>query len=90
LRRSLAGIPAKIRVPTRVINPFRPLIKRVIIQKIRIGVIVEIASLFLVIIQEEDRFDITNVVEDKIFFRVTIAWSQGPTIHYMLIILSNV
>lgn len=85
LGRSLARIPAQIGVPTSVVDPFSPLIKWVIIQKIRIGVIVEIPSLFLVIIQEEDRFHITNVVEDKIFFRVTIARSQGPTIHYMLI-----
>jgi hypothetical protein len=64
LRGGLADVSTEIGVSIRVIYAFRSLIERVIIQKIGIGVVVKISRLLLIIVHENDGFDITNVIED--------------------------
>lgn len=86
MRGSLASVSAEVGVSTGVVDAFGSLIEKVVIQKIRIGVVVKISSLLLIISHENNRFDITNVVKNKVFFRVTIARREGPAIHNMLII----
>lgn len=82
----LAHISACIRVSTRIKNAFSSIGHQIIIQKIWVVVIIQIASLFLIVIHDINWLYISDIIKDKLFLWTTALSIYSSSIHYFIII----
>ena len=59
----IANISTDIRVSADIVDSFCPVVQKVIIQKIWIGVIIKIAGFLVIVLHEKNGLDIPDVIE---------------------------